>query len=308
VFVLFWEQQPIHAGRLSNGKLAPAKIAIVMRSVANPYFIEMERSARKAESELGVNIIIRKVNQEINPQEQIDILHDLAKDDIDGLIIDPVDSMALLPIIKQYQSAGIPVVNVDCELDRASMLQLGMTPPPFVGIDNENAGFMVAEYLSNKIKEPTNVVIIEGKFSSMLSDQRKRGALLAFAKNPCAVLKLQKEAYWDKQQAYITAKNLYNDFEHIGCFFCVDDVMACGVIQYLIETKRNDVLVSGFGDLKAAELFLEQRKLTITVAERAGRQIQTAIGYTADMLNEKKVPGETFVDFALIDAGMINER
>lgn len=292
----------------AGARKSPSKIALVLRSADNPSFIEMERAARKSELALGINIVVRKLNQEIDPAEQIKVLHDLADQDVDALIIDPVDSMALLPVIKQYQSAGIPVVNVGNRLDPASMLQFNMSAPPFVCIDNELAAYDAAKYLSNKITRPTNVVLLMGINSSIMSDTRKRGALRAFAENPYCVLKLTRIVYWNKNQSAVTAKTLFNDYETIGCFFCVDDVVAAGVAGYLEETGRRDVLVAGFGDLKAAEGYIQKGYMTVTVAERSGKQISTAIQYAADLLDGKKVPEATYIDYSLVDEKMLEER
>ena len=295
-------------GTTVNGERLPKKIAVVLRSADNPSFIEMERAARVSELALGVNIIVRKLNQEIDSAEQIAVLHDLANQDIDALIIDPVDSMALLPVVKQFQSAGIPVVNVGCRLDPASMIQFGMAVPPFVCIDNEQAAYDAAKFISNRITKPTNVVLLMGINSSILSDTRKRGALKAFSENPYCTLKLTKIVYWNKNQATVTAKALYNDYESIGCFFCVDDVVAIGVAEYLEQTSRKNVFVVGFGDLKAAEADIQKGYMTLTVAERSGKQIKTAIQYAVDMLAGKKVPQATYIDYSLVDDKALEER
>ncbi|MFA6074733.1 MAG: substrate-binding domain-containing protein [Negativicutes bacterium] len=295
-------------GNIPSGQEAPKKIALVLRSTDNPSFIEMERTARISELALGVNIIVRKLSQEVDSSEQIAILHDLANQDIDALVIDPVDSMALLPVIKQYQAAGIPVVNVGCRLDPASMIQFNMSVPPFVCIDNESAAYDAAKFVSDRITKPTNVVLFMGINSSILSDTRKRGALRAFSENPYCALKLTKIVYWSKNQATFTAKTLYNDYASIGCFFCVDDVVAIGVAEYLEQTNRRDVMVVGFGDLKAAETYIEKGYMTLTVAERSGKQISTAIKYAVDLLDGKKVPQATYIDYSLVDDKMLKER
>ena len=298
----------IFVGDYSSGQKFPKKIALVLRSADNPSFIEMERSARASELALGVNIIVRKLGQEIDSSEQIAVLHDLANQDIDALVIDPVDSMALLPVVKQYQAAGIPVINVGCRLDPASMVQFNMTVPPFVCIDNELAAYDAAKFVSNRITKPTNVVLFMGINSSILSDTRKRGALRAFSENPYCVLKLTKIVYWNKNQATVTAQALYRDYESIGCFFCVDDVVAIGVAEYLEQTNRRKVQVVGFGDLKAAEGYIQKGFITLTVAERSGQQIKTAIQYAVDMLDGKTVPQATYIDYSLIDEKMLEQR
>ena len=40
----------------NNSKM---KIALVMKTLTNPFFIEMEKGARKAESELGIELIVK---------------------------------------------------------------------------------------------------------------------------------------------------------------------------------------------------------------------------------------------------------
>ena len=292
----------------SAAQTKPYKIAIVLRSGANPEFVEMESTARNAESENGINIVVRKVNQEINPQEQIDVLHALANQNIDALIIDPVDSMALLPVVKQYQDAGVAVINLECRLDPASMMQFAMKAPPYVGIDNAQAAYEAAKYLSERITAPTNVVLLTGTNASMLSDERKHGALKAFGENKYCVANMTTTVYWDKSIAAAQVRELCDKYSKIGTYFCVDDVIAIGVADTLTELNKPPALVSGFGDLKATEAEIQKGNITVTVAPRSGKQVSAAIKLALDALKGKNVPDNTYIDYSLVDKSMLTER
>lgn len=308
IFTLFLYPKKIETKNKKESyfiKDSPIKLALVLRSVSNPLFIEIEKTALSVGGKLGIKIIIKKVTQEIIVQEQIDILRKLKKENISALIIDPVDSMALLPVIREYQFIGVPVVSIDCEFDKASIIQFDMKEPIHFGNNNEEAGYNAAQYLSEKIKKKTNIILIEGNYSSLLSDQRKKGAIKAFSKNPNIMLIIPSLGYWDKDQAYEVTKKLFRKYKNIGCIFCIDDIMACGAAQYLSDTHKKNVLLSGFGDLKASEKYIKNKKMILTVAGNVKKQTFLAVRAAYDLLHRKKVAEKTIVEYSLIDINML---
>ena len=55
----------------------PFTVALVMKTLTNPFFVEMERGARQAEQELGIELIVKTGAQETSIEQQIAIVRDL---------------------------------------------------------------------------------------------------------------------------------------------------------------------------------------------------------------------------------------
>jgi len=52
-------EESSNSERNSQNNNSKKKIALVMKTLTNPFFIEMEKGARKAESELGIDLIVK---------------------------------------------------------------------------------------------------------------------------------------------------------------------------------------------------------------------------------------------------------
>src|SRR6185437_14559396 len=92
------------------------KIALVMKTLTNPFFIEMERDARRAEKEFGIELQVKTGSDETAVEQQIQIVDDLIQSRVEAIVIAPGDSQRLVPILKKAQAAGIVIINIDNKL------------------------------------------------------------------------------------------------------------------------------------------------------------------------------------------------
>ncbi len=102
---------------------APAKrrVALVMKTLTNPFFIEMEKGARRAQKELGAELLVKTASQETSIEQQVQIVEELIRAKVDAIVIAPGDSLRLVPVLKTAQEAGIKIVNIDNRLDAEAL-------------------------------------------------------------------------------------------------------------------------------------------------------------------------------------------
>jgi hypothetical protein len=100
------------------------RVALIMKTLTNPFFAAMERGARQAETELGVELIVLTGSQETSVEQQISNVRRMIEEQVDAIVIAPADSANLVPVLQDAQEAGIVVVNIDNRLDRVVMQAL----------------------------------------------------------------------------------------------------------------------------------------------------------------------------------------
>lgn len=259
-----------------------------MKTLTNPFFIDMEKGARQAENEFGINLIVKTGAKETSIEQQIAIVEDAITTKVDAIVIAPGSSIELIPVLKKAQDAKIPIVNIDNRLDPVLSKNLGLINVPFISIDNKNAGYLEAKYLSNKITKPTKTVIIEGIRGADNAEQRKEGALKAFSENKNIILVASETANWNIDEGYSTAKRLFTATPDIGAVFCANDMMALGVIEYLDESKTKDILLSGFDDLPQVKTAILKGKMNVTIDQQASLQGYSGVKQAVDLINGKK--------------------
>ena len=67
------------------------KIALVLKTLTNPYFAGIEKGARRAEQEFGVDLQVKTGSQETAIEQQIQIVEELIELKVDAIVITPGD-------------------------------------------------------------------------------------------------------------------------------------------------------------------------------------------------------------------------
>lgn len=284
---------------------APLRITLVMKTLTNPFFVEMEKGARRAQTEFGIDLTVRTAAQETSIEQQISIIDDLTRQKVDAIVIAPGDSKELIPALKKAQDAGIIIVNIDNRLDPNVSKTLGLKDVPFISVDNVQGAYLSAKYVSDKITKPTKVIILEGIQSAQNAQDRKAGAVKAFAENKNITVVASETANWGIVEAREVTAKLFGQTPDIQAVFAANDMMALGAIKYLSEAKKTDVMVAGFDALKEAKDAIKDGKLMVTIDQQAAQQGYLGIQYAIKLKKGESVKLETYVDVLVVDSKAI---
>lgn len=286
---------------------APVKmqrIALVMKTLTNPFFVAMEKGARKAEGELGIELIVKTAAQETSFEQQVSIVDDLIQNRlVDALVVAPADAYHLISSVKKAKEAGIPVVNIDARLDRKVLAKAGLQGLPFISVDNEQGGYLSARTLLDGVKKPTQAAILEGIREAENAEARKQGALRAFAENPAVKVVASETANWKIDEGYYVTKAMFAKHPNIGLIFAANDMMALGAIKYLEETGKKNVKVAGFDALAEARSAIDKGAMVASIDQQAAEQGYQGILYAFRLLKGETLPAETLLNVKLVKAG-----
>jgi len=290
------QSDPVAQTTASSESTDPLRIALVMKTLTNPFFVEMERGARQAEEEFDIELIVKTAAQETSIEQQIGIVDELIRDEVDAIVIAPGDSLELIPVLKKAQDAGIIVINIDNRLDPDFAQSAGLMGVPFISVDNETAAYQSAKYISDQITSPTEAVILEGIQSAQNAQDRKNGALQAFGENENISIVAMETANWKIDEGYEVTKSLFEANPDIGAIFAANDMMALGAVQYLKEAGRTDeVLLASFDALKEAKQAIQRGALTVTIDQLAAEQGYLGVQFAIRAINGEDLPLETYI-------------
>ena len=281
-------------------------IALVMKTLTNPFFVEMEKGARQAEQELGINLIVKTGAQETSVEQQITIIQDLIQQKVDAILIAPADSVQLIPVLKQAQDAGIIIINLDNRLDQQGMDKIGLLNVPYISVDNVQGAYLSAKYISQPVTAPTQALIFEGIQTATNAQDRKTGAMKAFGENSNIQVVASETANWKIDEAHSLADKLFKAHPDVKLVFCANDMMALGVIQYLTESGIKDVKVAAFDNLAESMPMLKAGSLQATIDQQAAVQAYTGVQYALRALKGEKLPPVTLLDVRLVTKNNAN--
>lgn len=288
--------------RDTNGSDAPVRVGLVMKTLTNPFFVTMEQGARQAETELGIELIVKTAAEETSIHQQIDIVDTMIREQqVDAIVIAPGDSVQLIPVLKTAQDQGIKVVNIDNRLDPDFSREHGLTDVPFISADNEHAAYLSANYVARRLDQPTQVAVLTGIASAANSQARERGARRAFEEHPMTEIVAVESANWKVDEAYRVIRRVFDQHPAIGAVFCANDMMAIGVLRYLAETGRDHVQVGAFDAIAEARVAVREGRLAVTIDQLPERQGYQGVATAVEMVQGTEPPAEMMVEVRVVD-------
>jgi len=101
-------------GTSSSGGTKTYTIALVLNDLTNPVSLPLRKGAEDMAKKYGFTL------KTVGPspstaQQQISLLQDLQQQKVDGVVLLPVDSSALVPAINKMVDAGIPVATTELD-------------------------------------------------------------------------------------------------------------------------------------------------------------------------------------------------
>ncbi|MDD2919171.1 substrate-binding domain-containing protein [Rhodoferax sp.] len=293
--------QPEQQAAPSAPPVKKVRVALVMKTLTNPFFIEMEKGARKAAAELNLDLIVKTAAEETSFEQQVAIVDDLVqKKLIDALVVAPADAYHLIPSVIKARDAGIAVVNIDARLDPKQLKDAGSAVVPFISVDNEQGGFLSAKTLIAGVTKPTQAAIIEGIRTAENAQARKNGAVRAFASNRAVKLVASESANWKIDEAYTVTKSIFAKHPNIGLIFAANDMMALGVLKYLADSGHGKVKVAGFDALAEARTAISQGTLVASIDQQAAEQGYQGVLYAMRAFKREQLPAQTLLNVKLV--------
>jgi ribose transport system substrate-binding protein len=278
-------------------------IALVIKTLANPFFVEMEVGARRAAAETGIQLDVKAADKETSVDQQVALVEELIQEKVNAIVLAPSDSHKLVPVVKKARDAGITVINLDNRLDVAFQKDLGLTPVPFISVDNVKGAFLAAQTIARtRNPGPVEAAVIEGIRNAVNAQARKIGALKAFSANPDIQIVAMETANWQADDAAKVTQTIFTDHPNIKLLFCANDTMALGAISTLHRMGITGVAVAGFDAIEAARKAVEAGEMTVTIDQQAGEQGYLGIKMALAALHGDPVAGETQIDVKLVTA------
>ena len=275
------------------------RIALVMKSLANEFFLTMENGARahqKAHAD-QFELLANGIKDELDVARQIDLVDQMIAQKVNAIVIAPADSKALVAVCKKALDAGVVVVNIDNKFDSAVLADQHVKLP-FVGPDNRKGARLVGDYLAKRLKSGDPVAIIEGAPNAFNGVQRKLGFEDAMNAAGMKIVSSQS-GYWETDKANQVVGALITEHPELKAILCANDSMALGAVAALRGAgKAEQVLVVGYDNISAVQQLLKEGKILATADQHADQLAVFGIEYALEMLQKKTTPAdrETPVD------------
>lgn len=246
-----------------------ADYAVILKTLSNPYWVEMKSGVEQEAQTLGVSVDIFASPSEGDYQSQLQLFEDLINKNYKGIAFAPLSPANLvMPASKAYRK-GIYLVNLDEKIDTDNLRKAKGNVEAFITTDNVAVGNKAAQFIVDQLAETGGeVAIIEGKAGNASGEARRKGASEIFAKHKQVKLVASQPADWDRIKALDVATNVLSRHPNVKAFYAANDTMAMGVAQAVINAgKQGKILVVGTDGIPEAKKMVAEGKMTATVAQ-----------------------------------------
>ncbi|HVJ15002.1 MAG TPA: substrate-binding domain-containing protein [Polyangiaceae bacterium] len=188
------------------GSAAPAgaklKIAVIPKGTTHEFWKSVHAGAVKASRELGVEIVWKGPLKEDDLKSQIDLVQSFTAQGVSGMVLAPLNDVALGSSVKAAVRAKIPVVIFDSDLK-------GTDHTSFVATDNKAAGKLAGERLGKLLGGKGNVVLLRYQEGSASTNNREQGFLEGIKAFP------EIKVVSDNQYGGATTESAYSASENL---------------------------------------------------------------------------------------------
>jgi len=291
----------------SGDKSERPTVALIMKSLANEYFVTMAAGAREhqASHEDRYRLIVNGIKNEIDLAQQVALVDQMISAGADAIVIAPADSKALIPALARASAAGIVIINIDNRLDEDILKEYDLTVP-FVGPDNFVGAEMVGQYLGAQLTAGQKVAILEGVPTAHNSQRRTAGFLKAMVDRGLDVV-AQQSAQWDQTQAVTVTSGILVQHPDLAAILCANDNMALGAAAAVTQAgKSGQIKIIGIDNISAVRDLIKRKVILATLDQYAGLLAVNGIEYALDALKSGAVLADKITAVDLITADTIN--
>src|SRR5215470_8264133 len=143
-------------------------IAVVPKGTSHVFWQSIHAGAAKAAKELGVTIVWRGPLREDERESQISEVERFVTSGVSGIVLAPLDEVALAQPVADAKRNHIPVVVIDSGLKSHDYVS-------FVATDNRLAGRLAGDELAKRLHDQGRIVLLRYAEGSESTIQREEG-------------------------------------------------------------------------------------------------------------------------------------
>ncbi|MGI6175060.1 MAG: substrate-binding domain-containing protein [Christensenellales bacterium] len=291
-------------------------IAFIVKTLNNPYFIQMEDGLKQAvaayaEKGITINYSYQGPEKETDSEKLVQMFENAVTQKVQAILVTPSDSQAIVPAVKKANEAGIPVITIDSQVDYDLLEKEGAFVTTWIGSNNFDGGVVAGQAMGEHFKDeegPVQIAVLEGIAGHETAENRKNGfseGLSAYAN--CEIVATQP-ADWEQEKGYNVFQNILTANPEIKGVFGSNDMMASGAIQAIAAAnKQDDILVIGFDASETGIECIQDGTMYGSVAQYPDEMAMVAVDIALQIIDGSSVvfPGIIYTTVELKTKDML---
>lgn len=285
---------------LAAAAAAPAAMAkevtlgVALASDTNPFYIAMKRGIEARAKELGWQVKFVTANEVV--AQQVNGISDLVAQKVDGILVSPIDAVAVGAAYEAAAKAKIPIISI--ARHAASPHQTA-----FVTMDEKQIGREIAEWIVKRIGGKGKVAMITGPSGAATFRNLNEGLDEVFKANPGIDVVYRKEAALTREQGLRHAEDILVAHPDIDAIYGANDEIALGAAQAVAAAgKSGQVTITGMNGIPPALRAVKSGNIGLTVELNPVAWGRLGVDTMAAYLAGRAPTGDVKVKHVLVDS------
>lgn len=285
------------------------KIGFSVSTLNNAFFVGLKLGVEKGAQQQGFDLV--QTNANGDAQQQVNDAINLLSQGVSALVLNPIDSKAIIPAVQKANQMGVPVFTLDRGSDGGKVTS-------FVASDNVALGRTGAKWIADQLKArygspKGNVVDLIGLVGTTAATDREKGFSDEIAKYPDIKVVARQEGAFDQEKSLNAMTDILQKFPQIDAVFGANDDNTVGAEKAIDNAgrykplgDRQHILVIGADGTAQALSAIRAGKQDATISQNPIQMAAKSLSFIADYIAKKPVPATYAWPTLLIDKSNID--
>ncbi len=257
------------------------KIAVVVSTLNNPWFVVLGEAAKARAIELGYDATV--FDSQNDTAKEAAHFENLIAGGYKAVLFNPTDANGSVANVRKAKAAGVPVFCIDREINATDAATSQMLSDSYSGC------VALGQYFVKQVGK-------EGKYAELLGIvgdnntwNRSKGFHSVVDRYTNLVMVAQQSADFDRAKGLEVFESILQKNPDIKAVFCGNDAMAMGAYQALVSAGKADkIKVFGFDGADDVVKLIAERKIAATGMQFPKVMAQKAAEFADEYIKGKR--------------------
>jgi len=260
---------------------AEEKIAVIISTLNNPWFVVLADTAKTRAEELGYEATI--FDSQNDTAKESDHFDNVIAGGYAAILFNPTDADGSIANVKKAKQVGIPTFCIDREINSNNVAVSQILSDNYAGCVE------MGQYFVKKMGQKGKYVELLGILGDNNTWNRSKGFHSVVDNYPELKMVAQQSAEFDRTRAMEVLESILQANPDIDAVFCGNDAMAMGAYQALAAAdKADEVMVFGFDGAKDVIDSIRDGKIVATGMQFPKRMARMAAEQADEYIKGKR--------------------
>jgi ABC-type sugar transport system substrate-binding protein len=279
--VILLQLNPALTANAADPPAAKTKIAVVISTLNNPWFVILSETARARAIELGYDATV--FDSQNDTAREAAHFENIIAGGYRAILFNPTDANGSIANVRKAKAAGVPVFCIDREINATNAATSQMLS------DNYSGCVKLGQYFVKQVGETGTYAELLGLVGDNNTWNRSKGFHSVVDRYPGLKMVAQQSADFDRARGLEVMESILQKNPDLNAVFCGNDAMAMGAYQALVAAgKDKQVKIFGFDGADDVVKLIAEKKIVATGMQFPKTMARKAAEFADEYLKGKR--------------------